>query len=89
MNEMKNLSFWKSLEIVLAGARLPDRQMTNPWPIVRLEGIVDLPLRLPKRAAPAEREGEGDVNPASTAGAGAGVVARPPPRRFSHGFLPE
>lgn len=93
MNELKNVSFWKSLEIVLASARVPDTQTPRwspRWSIVRLEGVTDLPARLPTRTAPAERASgsDGAVTPASP-GAREGTVARPPPRRYSLGFMPE
>ena len=92
MNEMKTISFWKSLEIMFTGARVGEAKVkTNRWPIVRLEGISDLPVRLPKRAVSAERSvaNDGPAMTSAPSGVRGGGGARPPPRRFSLGFLPE
>lgn len=51
MSELKIESFWKSLRRVLGEARVPDRQMVNPWPIVKLEGVVVMPPELPRPSA--------------------------------------
>lgn len=58
MSEMKIGSFWKCLQQVLGDARLPDTQQVNPWRIVRIEGVDEMPSRLPRPddPAPAGRE---------------------------------
>ncbi len=58
MSEMKIGSFWKCLQQVLADARFPDTQQVNPWRIVRVEGVIEMPSRLPRPddAPPAQVE---------------------------------
>lgn len=86
MTEMKTVSFWKSLEIVLTNARLPDAQLTNPWPIVKLEGVANMPSRLPQRSAPADRSSENAGTSARPSAQSSAV--RPAPRRLSHDLAP-